>query len=55
MHRLHIFKQVVEAYGVIGWQPLIIQICNQLMLAAKVPLAFLNMPPGHFDIVHERH
>ncbi|WP_292340635.1 hypothetical protein [Mesorhizobium sp.] len=25
------------------------------MLAAQVPLAFVNMPPGHFDFVDERH
>ncbi|RUV07728.1 hypothetical protein EOA60_07750 [Mesorhizobium sp. M1A.F.Ca.IN.020.06.1.1] len=55
MHRLHVFKQLEEAQGVIGRQSLIAEVGNQLVLKAKVPLAFVNMPPGLFDIIVDCH
>ena len=55
MHRLHVFKQVEEAQGVIGRQPLIAEVGYQLVLTAKVPVAFVNMPPGHLDIIVDFH
>ncbi|PBC04385.1 hypothetical protein [Mesorhizobium sp. WSM3860] len=55
MHRLHVFKQVEESQGVIGRQSLIAEVGNQFVLTAKMPLAFVNMPPGHFDIIVDCH
>ncbi|RWJ96524.1 hypothetical protein [Mesorhizobium sp.] len=55
MHALQVFKQVEEAHGVAGWQPVIFQVSNQLVLAAHVPLAFVKMAPSHFNIIDGRH